>query len=72
VGAGAEYGLSASAEVNYTAVATGAKFMAGRGKATLVQSALVLALMGIVAGVVGGLVVGAATAPKPATSSTAH
>ncbi|HWY04496.1 MAG TPA: hypothetical protein VNX60_12550 [Candidatus Acidoferrum sp.] len=46
--------------------------MAGRGKATLVQSALVLALMGVVAGVVGGLVVGAATGPKPATSSTTH
>jgi hypothetical protein len=46
--------------------------MASRGKATLVQSALVLALMGIVAGVVGGLAVGFATAPKPATSTTTH
>jgi hypothetical protein len=44
--------------------------MSGRGKATLVESALVLALMGILAGAIGGLAVGVATAPKSA--STAH
>ncbi|HVI07057.1 MAG TPA: hypothetical protein VND65_02060 [Candidatus Binatia bacterium] len=45
-----------------------------RGKATLVESALLLALMGIVAGALGGLAVGVATSPKTAasSSSTAH
>jgi hypothetical protein len=43
--------------------------MAG-GKATLVQSTIVLALMGIVAGAIGGLAIGVATAPKTSTSSS--
>jgi hypothetical protein len=46
--------------------------MAARGKATLVQSSLVLILMGILAGVAGGLAVGLATAPKTTSSSAAH
>jgi hypothetical protein len=44
--------------------------MSGRGKATLVESALVLALMGILAGAIGGLAIGAATSPKTASSSS--
>jgi type II secretory pathway pseudopilin PulG len=43
--------------------------MFGRGKATLVESALVLALMGILAGAIGGLAVGLATNPKSTTST---
>jgi hypothetical protein len=43
--------------------------MFDRGKATLVESALVLALMGILAGAIGGFAIGVATSPK--TSSTA-
>lgn len=43
--------------------------MAGRGKATLVESALVLALMGILAGAIGGFAIGIVTSPK--TASTA-
>ena len=47
--------------------------MAKGGNSTLVESALVLALMGILAGAVGGLAVGVVTSPKPASStSTAH
>lgn len=42
--------------------------MSSRGKATLVESAIVLALMGILAGAIGGLAVGAATSPKTASS----
>ena len=45
--------------------------MVNRGKATLVESAMVLALMGILAGAIGGLAIGAATSPKTATT-TAH
>jgi hypothetical protein len=45
--------------------------MSGRGKATMVESALVLALMGILAGAIGGLAVGVVTAPKT-TSTSAH
>jgi hypothetical protein len=45
--------------------------MSSRGKATLVESALVLALMGILAGAIGGLVIGAATSPKTA-ATTSH
>jgi hypothetical protein len=37
--------------------------MSHRGKASLVESALILALMGIVAGAVGGLAIGLATGP---------
>ena len=44
--------------------------MLNRGKATLVESALVLALMGILAGAIGGLAIGFATSPKTATTST--
>jgi hypothetical protein len=44
--------------------------MFSSGKATLVESALVLALMGILAGAVGGLAVGAATSPKAASTAT--
>ena len=43
--------------------------MSSRGKATLVESALLLALMGILAGAIGGLAVGAATSPKSAASA---
>ncbi len=45
--------------------------MSSRGKATLVESALVLALMGILAGAIGGLAVGVVTAPKSTSTSTA-
>jgi hypothetical protein len=45
--------------------------MLNRGKATLVESALVLALMGIVAGAIGGLAIGVVTSPKT-TSTTTH
>jgi hypothetical protein len=50
----------------------GVKSMANSGKATLVESALVLALMGILAGAIGGLAVGAITNPKAAASTTTH
>ena len=46
--------------------------MLNRGKATLVESALVLALMGVLAGALGGLAVGFATSPKTAASSSSH
>ncbi len=47
--------------------------MFNKGKTTLVENVLILALMGILAGAVGGLAVGVATSPKAAssTSSTA-
>jgi type II secretory pathway pseudopilin PulG len=48
----------------------GIETMSNRGKATLVESVLVLALMGIVAGAIGGLAIGAATSPKTASSAT--
>jgi hypothetical protein len=41
-----------------------------RGKATILESTLALALMGIVAGAVGGLAIGIATSPKAPTSSS--
>jgi|HubBroStandDraft_4_1064222.scaffolds.fasta_scaffold05513_3 hypothetical protein len=44
--------------------------MSSRGKATLVESTLVLALMGILAGAIGGLAIGVATSPKSTTSTT--
>jgi hypothetical protein len=44
--------------------------MANGGKATLVESTILLALMGILAGALGGLAIGIATNPKTATSST--
>jgi hypothetical protein len=44
--------------------------MLNRGKATLVESAIVLALMGILAGAIGGLGIGLATSPKTASTST--
>lgn len=45
--------------------------MLNRGNSSLVESALVLALMGILAGAVGGLAVGVATSPKAPTNSAA-
>jgi hypothetical protein len=44
--------------------------MSSRGNTTLVESALVLALMGILAGAIGGLAIGVATSPKGATTTT--
>ncbi len=44
--------------------------MSHRGKATLVESTLLLALMGILAGALGGLAIGAVTSPKAASSTT--
>jgi hypothetical protein len=46
--------------------------MRKRGNSSLIESALVLALMGILAGAVGGLAVGIVTTPKTSTTSTAH
>jgi hypothetical protein len=42
----------------------------GGGKATLVESTLLLALMGILAGAIGGLAVGIVTSPKASTTTT--
>jgi hypothetical protein len=44
--------------------------MLNRGKKTLVESTLVLAVMGILAGAIGGLAIGAATSPKTTTSTS--
>ncbi len=44
--------------------------MSRRGNKTLWESALLLALMGIVAGAAGGFAIGIATTPKPATASS--
>ena len=44
--------------------------MLNRGNSSLVESALVLALMGILAGALGGLAVGVATMPKTATTTS--
>jgi hypothetical protein len=44
--------------------------MLNSGKTTLVESALVLALMGIVAGAIGGLAIGVATNPKSTSTSS--
>jgi len=44
--------------------------MANRGNPTLVESALVLVFMGILAGVLGGLAIGVATSPKASSTST--
>ncbi|HEV3308569.1 MAG TPA: hypothetical protein VGZ91_19150 [Candidatus Sulfotelmatobacter sp.] len=44
--------------------------MLNRGNSTLVESALVLALIGILAGAIGGLAIGMATSPKTASTST--
>ncbi|MFY9911496.1 MAG: hypothetical protein WCF22_06055 [Candidatus Sulfotelmatobacter sp.] len=41
------------------------------GRARLLESGLVLALMGILAGAIGGLAVGFVTAPKTTSSSSA-
>jgi hypothetical protein len=46
--------------------------MSNRGKATLIESTLVLALMGILAGALGGFAIGIATSPKPAQTSASH
>jgi hypothetical protein len=53
------------------AAALGRKSMSSR-KATLIESTLVLALLGILAGAIGGLAVGAVTMPKTASSSAAR
>jgi hypothetical protein len=45
--------------------------MLNRGKQTLVESVLVLALMGIVAGALGGFAIGVVTSPKSSTASSA-
>jgi hypothetical protein len=45
--------------------------MLNRGTSTLVENALVLALIGILAGAVGGLAIGVATMPKAASASSA-
>ena len=44
--------------------------MLRRGNSSLIESALVLALMGILAGAIGGFAVGIITTPK--TTTTAH
>ncbi len=44
--------------------------MLKRGNPTLVESALVLALMGILAGAIGGFAIGIVTTPKASTSSS--
>ncbi|MGD0989408.1 MAG: hypothetical protein ABR874_16470 [Candidatus Sulfotelmatobacter sp.] len=44
--------------------------MSRRGKSSLIESALVLALMGIVAGAVGGFAVGIVTTPKASSATT--
>ena len=44
--------------------------MSSGGKATLVESTLLLALMGILAGAIGGLAVGVITSPKTTSSSS--
>jgi hypothetical protein len=46
--------------------------MLNRGKATLVESAVVLVLMGILAGAIGGLAIGVVTSPKSAATSGAR
>lgn len=46
--------------------------MLKRGNSTLIESALLLALMGIVAGAIGGFAVGFATSPKTASTSPTH
>ncbi|MFY9743735.1 MAG: hypothetical protein WA252_19640 [Candidatus Sulfotelmatobacter sp.] len=46
--------------------------MISSGRARLLESALVLALMGILAGAIGGLAVGVVTGPKTTSSSSAH
>jgi hypothetical protein len=45
------------------------KAMSNRGKSTLVENAMVLALIGVLAGAIGGLAIGVVTSPK-ATSTT--
>jgi hypothetical protein len=42
--------------------------MSTRLRATFVESAIVLAFLGILAGAIGGLVVGVASAPKTSAS----
>jgi hypothetical protein len=44
--------------------------MFNKGRVTLVESALFLALMGILAGAIGGLAIGVATSPKTSASAT--
>jgi type II secretory pathway pseudopilin PulG len=44
--------------------------MSSHGKKTLIENTLALALMGILAGAIGGLAVGIATSPKTASNTT--
>jgi hypothetical protein len=44
--------------------------MKSNGNSTLLESTLLLALIGIVAGAVGGLAVGVITSPKTASASS--
>jgi hypothetical protein len=44
--------------------------MLNRGSSSLIESVLVLALMGILAGAIGGLAVGIVTSPKATTTAT--
>jgi hypothetical protein len=44
--------------------------MSAHGKKTLIENTLALALMGILAGALGGLAVGVATSPKTPSSNT--
>ena len=50
------------------------KSMLNRGNSTLVESAIVLVFMGILAGAIGGLAIGIVTSPKASSTSstTAH
>jgi hypothetical protein len=44
--------------------------MSAHGKKTLIENTLALALMGILAGVLGGLAIGVATSPKGTSTTT--
>ncbi len=46
--------------------------MLNRGNSSLMESVLVLALMGILAGALGGLAIGVATSPKASTATSVH
>jgi type II secretory pathway pseudopilin PulG len=43
-----------------------------RGKATLIENVLVLALMGVLAGAIGGLAIGIATSHSSTAASASH
>jgi hypothetical protein len=46
--------------------------MSSHGRATFVESTIILALMGILAGAIGGLAIGVSTMPKTSSSSSSH